>query len=137
MKHATEIKRWADMPEGTSVWTKDINGKWYKTASPVWHKNEIYIVDDEWAELRKAQVDGKQIEFNISVDKWIPVSFIDETSRRSPKDYRVKPEPVYEWQWYYEDVDGYILTSEFYTEEAAKIELDSFEKFKPSKRIRQ
>ena len=66
MKHKEEIIRWANCPDDTGVWTRNINAKkeWIKLSIPFWSNNRVYVVDDEYAELRKAQADGESILFN-------------------------------------------------------------------------
>ncbi len=53
MIHEKEIQRWATCPDGTKVWWKDNLRDWLLTANASWNKRDNYIVDDEYAELRK------------------------------------------------------------------------------------
>ena len=64
MTHEKEIQRWATCPDGTKVWWKDNLRDWLLTVNASWNKKYNYIVDDEYAELRKAEADGKSIEYN-------------------------------------------------------------------------
>ena len=92
MTHANEIKRWADCPDGTKIWYKTpISTTWSTIEYPSWTERVKYIVDDEYAELRKAHTDGKQIEFQSMSGVWWCMenpSWIEESSK-----YRIKPEP--------------------------------------------
>lgn len=58
--HHKEIKRWANCPDGTQVWFKD--KQWILINNPIWDKEYTYIVNDKFAEYRKAILDGKFIE---------------------------------------------------------------------------
>lgn len=99
-KHINEMERWAKAPDGTRMWFKDGDDlDWDTTLMPFWAESCIYIVDDEWAELRKAQADGKQLQVYQNMVKWVDdkLSYSDlETS--TPEHWRIKPEikfPVY------------------------------------------
>jgi len=61
MKHKDEIIRWANCPEGTEIWYREGRNEWDKVMATGWLPNVKYIVDDKYAELRKAQADGKTI----------------------------------------------------------------------------
>ena len=151
MFHEQEIIRWAKCPDKTGVWWKNCENEWILVDSPMWRKNKIYIVDDEWAEYRKSQIDGKIIE--CYQGDYYPLEQCNQKARDfklSPADdyYRIKPEePVYEWQWMYYNyvLKKYDITDTFYTtSKEAQEELNIFtdrctviEKYKPSKRIRK
>jgi len=64
MKHEKEIIRWAKCPEGTEVWYKKKCGKWNLIDGPSWSAMVSYIVNDEYAEIRKAERDGETILYN-------------------------------------------------------------------------
>ena len=152
-EHEKEMIRFAEAPEGTLVWQffEDSN-KWI-LVFPGWDKNNKYVVDDEWAELRKAQIDGKQLQRkdgvgDVGQQRWRDdsLSGMDQSEYVSkPTDWRVKPNvPKYEWQWMMRYQTGtYSLTTGFYpTMEAAKkgrehvlsIEHEVLYRFEPSKR---
>ena len=99
MKHKDEIIRWANAKQGTKVWSKLSNKKWLLVNSAQWNPNNIYIIDDEYAELRKASADGKIIQykhgsewFDTLTDSWEIAIDISK--------YRVKPDELtYYYQW--------------------------------------
>ncbi len=94
MTHEKEIQRWSTTPDGTGVWYRYKNDtKWDKlnAAQVGWHDWCIYIVDDEYAELRKARMDGKVIQLLIECN------WIDENSGKFDfihpvSEYRIKSE---------------------------------------------
>jgi len=155
MKHGKEIKYWAEHPDGTRVWqrTDDIGSEWELNLFPKWHETFHYIVADEWAELRKAQEDGKQLQWKGS-DAVLGYYSMHNTNI---EDWRIKPdepeEPVYEYQWIYRiptDKDGTYYMSMYYCtdeEDFAKIYPNAaisgksryipIEPYLPSKRIRK
>ena len=75
MKHKKEITRWANCPDNTEVWYRACKNDWDKIKIPHWLINVEYIVDDKYAELRKALAEGKTILFrgkevdNLNFDK--------------------------------------------------------------------
>ena len=92
MTHAKEIKRWASCPDGTKVWYKNTSTKktwhlndWY------WNGTGTYIVDDEYAELRKAHADGKKIEVVTHIG-WVDAKINPEWKDKASS-YRIKPKP--------------------------------------------
>lgn len=114
--HKDEIIRWAKCPNGTEIWHRHKGDKkWLKTDEPNWYPTKIYIVDDEFAELRKAYADGKTIQqHNPQTQEWVDIQnpfFIYGTSC-----YRIKPETkkVKLYQWLCKDENGkyYIETTE-------------------------
>jgi len=92
--YANEIKRWANAyPVG--IWYREKNDKeWKWTENEVsWHKDYIYIVDDEFAEIRKAHADGASVQFNEGDDEdpnWVTSN--EPTFHGMIGDYRIKPE---------------------------------------------
>ena len=104
MIHEKEIKYWAKHPDGTKVWHKYTHEDklWELEEFTYWKKDEIYIIDDEWAKLRKAQVDGKTIQMldrgsNIDLPKdWWKTSFYKIYKTGSPNNYCIKPKKWYE-----------------------------------------
>ena len=143
-KHASEIIRWANTEEGIGVWVRgDFDGAtWLFTQTPTWKVASICIVDDEWQELRRAQIDGKQLQcLDWQVDGWNN-EILDYQALKltTLSDWRIKPEePVYEWQWLYlnGDMDSYKITN-FLTEmEANDLPFLGIDKYNPSKRKRK
>jgi len=63
MKHEKEIIKWAKCKDGTGVWTRNRYNDWTLVNEPYWIPSLEYIIDDEYAELRKAQSDGATILF--------------------------------------------------------------------------
>ena len=114
MTHEKEIIRWANCPDGTPGWYKTKYTDWAKTTNPLWSIKTIYILDDGWAKIRKAYTDGKTIEYYVGRHKWQEIAnpCWDDNIER----YRIKPEPVYEWQWVWEDKSGvFHITNRYYT----------------------
>ncbi len=137
-----EFNRWIN--EGRpQTWYKK-NDEWTVLyTDPKWLKDGIYIVDDEYAEIRKSFYDGKTIQYyEESSGRWFVAA---SPSWTLPVDeYRIKPEkPVYEYQWYYIDsVTNVFLTSGHYvdieeTEKETKILNVDWKPFEPSKRVRK
>lgn len=87
-KHGEVIKWFIDNPD-KEVWCKDNEG-WFVTNNPTFYLNYAYVKNDEYAELRKAQADGKVIEFRQSED-----DFWSETNNNNSfilplSNYRIK-----------------------------------------------
>ena len=143
MTHKDEIKYWAEHPDETKVWWRGIDDiDWMSSDKPLWTDRHIYIVDDQWAELRKAQADGKQLQFCI-YDEWtdstLTLGEIRSAMSGVVSDWRIKQkEPVYEWQWIFKDIDKdkYYMTTCFYTEKGinADFKQKPIERYEPSKR---
>ena len=64
MFHKKEIERWANCPDHTKVWVNEGENEWVLVNYPLWRRAFAYIVDDKYAELRKAEKDGDTILFN-------------------------------------------------------------------------
>jgi len=145
-KHKDEICRWANSPDGTAVWYKYRGIDWTLTKNPHWSPDVNYVVYDEWAELRKAQIDGKQLQMNPTKSgPWVDKELtIDNMDSGAPYMWRIKPpEVAYEWQWlyYFEHDDVIGVTEAFYsTEEEARNyiakDVKVVKKWEQSKRIR-
>lgn len=117
-KHWRELKRWAEAPNGTEMWHKTENEKWVLSLFISGSDDSEYIVDDEWAELRKAQADGKQLQYlHGSVWTDCELRYVDmKTSKAS--EWRIKPEvefPIYRRH----RRNGYIY--KFYSEKSGRI----------------
>ncbi len=66
MVHEKEMIRWAKSKEDTRVWYQIIGRKnWRSLSSPAFSKDCRYVVDDEFAEIRKAFIDGEKIQMKI------------------------------------------------------------------------
>ena len=76
------FKFWLD---GGEVWVKyKSDEKWYLLNHDVFSADKcIYVQDDEYAELRKAQADGKVIQFNTNYNKSYPhwIDVCDQNSK--------------------------------------------------------
>ncbi len=96
-----EIKRWVKAPNGTEVWWRnEKETEWIRKDNVLFYNNMIYVVDDEWAELRKAQIDGKQLQKKVLNEHTWTNNILDEENMiySSPSNWRIKPEiefPVY------------------------------------------
>ncbi len=101
MTHEKEIQRWSTTPDGTGVWYRYKNDtKWDKlnAAQVGWHDWCIYIVDDEYAELRKAEADGKTIQIS-NRNQTIWSDWSKPGYSEGVINYRIKPEDIYYYQW--------------------------------------
>ncbi len=93
-EHREAIKWFCDNPN-KGVWRKDTpTNDWYIDLEPSFYEDYIYIQNDEYAEFRKALVDGKSIQHMYN-GKWCDC--YDFTPQRDfendkPEHYRVKPE---------------------------------------------
>ena len=96
-----EIERWTKAPSRTQVWYRSKKGgKWVKIDWPIWRGSLIYVIDDPFAELRKAQYDGKQLQFYCSDEnRWCDQPLEEIHFKCStPSEWRIKPEvdyPIY------------------------------------------
>ena len=120
------MHRLADAPHGTKVWVKRSTGSWETQQSVGWFDNFTYVIDDGWAEIRKAMVDGKIVEFYNGCNYNDTQFSIDEigTTGHTLSSYRIKPdvvEPVYYYQ--YEKIsdsnNGCISISDYMTDNFA------------------
>ena len=93
--HVDEIKYWAEHPNRTKVWIKSSNDTSWKLSDSciAWFSSSKYIVDDEWAELRKAQADGKQLQCKYEDSNWINCTLTLEEIKNygNNKEWRIKP----------------------------------------------
>jgi hypothetical protein len=64
--------KFANIPVGTKVWCRSVDGlDWGLNIVVFWNENAYYVVDDEYATFRMAQIDGKLVEFNDGYStKW-------------------------------------------------------------------
>ena len=144
MTHENEIKYWSEHPDGTKVWCKSESTDGWVLIEPKWTGIGTYIVDNEWAELRKAQADGKQLQYDNSngwcdskLSKW---DYINKNTE--VKYWRIKPEePVYEWQWIWIDKNGKYHFTDFYSKVRKAIKetpidcIQDLYKYEPSRRV--
>ncbi len=134
MIHELEMVRWAQSKEGTRVWYRDKHAsRWSMSpiCTPSFHPSAQYVVDDEYAEIRKAFLDGKTIQVKTEVCDWRTVSKTESVHRFDgvneesdfyySEKYRIAPKEVYKYQMLYKmHKNGtYILTDSFYESEAA------------------
>ena len=118
--HRAEMHRLADAPQDTKVWYKGTTDKgWTLSAFVRWNCNSTYIINDEWAEIRKAMIDGKVIEISNKKIWSNSLNTITDMGLDgiSIKDYRIKPdvvEPVY-YQYerlYQREIKTVVLTEQ-------------------------
>ena len=104
-KHRNEMIRFANTEKGTEVWFKHKSrGEWEKEYYPYWIDDTFYVVDDEYAELRKESIDSeRKIQVRNSIThKW-------ETPPFEPKfgggleNYRLEPEEEFKYPIYKKD----------------------------------
>ena len=118
-KHKDEILRFANSKQDVCVWQKEfIEDEWKKYTNASWLRDTMYIVDDAYAEIRKAQADGKTIErLNIS-NVWVECNNCKFTENifNGAHSYRIKTdEPTYYYQWERLEMNNKrIVTSPFY-----------------------
>jgi len=98
-----EFIRWINAGR-PKVWYKRSNNSWgYVVGAPAWDYRDIYIVDDEQAELRKLQIDEPDTKFQAYTSfNNEPASWVEcEPSWDIHCKYRVK---LSEW---YEDENAF------------------------------
>jgi len=105
-EHGDVIKWWIDNPN-LSVWVKDKYGEttngWELTNIPTWALDYMYVQNDKYAELRKAQADGATLQVN-TINGWKDI----EPSRHiSADEIRIKPdEPKFKVGDWVRCIDG-------------------------------
>ena len=96
-KHIDEMRRWADAPDGTKVWSKySKNDSWIINNDPPFWPICDYVVDDEWAELRKAEIDGHHLQLKTQDGRWVwreLYSMYMETT--TPDRWRIAPKAAF------------------------------------------
>ena len=138
MKHKEEIIRWANSPKGTKVWIKHIVGNWFLCEGTIaWNEKYQHIVDDEWAELRKAYVDGETIEYTMDSTSWTKSTIcnIFDFGKKvytplGVNYYRIKPdEQTYYYQWERLEMnDNRLVISSYYLTDSEAVTLKYEEK---------
>ena len=98
-KHKEAIQWFYEQPQGTKIWENKF-GEWELTTVPLFDTVYDYAINDEYAEFRKAIVDGKQVE--SKVEYFTGGSSSDENRQwkldtsgkfvHNPKYYRIKPD---------------------------------------------
>jgi hypothetical protein len=74
--------------------------------------HDHWVVVDKFKDLKQAHAEGKQIEFKF-LGHWRDCT--DSVMWNTGTQYRVKPEPVYEYRWLCKnDEDHLFLTTEWY-----------------------
>ena len=105
-KHTDEIIRYANSEEGTGVWYKEIAGasKWRLIGYSSWRDNCSYVVDDEWAHLRKALIDGKTLQTSDELTAggicWSDIPPYFPIEKYEVGTFRVKTEPEFKYPIY-------------------------------------
>ena len=140
-EHASELIRWANAEKNTWVWYKRSGSKkWSKGQRISWDPSSTYIVDDEWATIRKAIADGGEAQVYRGGGAWedrkaVPLCPGEENNINN---WRIKPEPVYEYQWLqYDEPSGNYSLTDYMTEEFAdtlEYEKERFDRSKREKR---
>ena len=76
------------------IWYRKKDEKEWKLLSPEsllgWYEDCIYVLDDEWAKLKKAFYDGKIIQYKTIKNNWVDIE--TPTWTLSIKTYRIKPD---------------------------------------------
>ncbi len=105
-----EIIRFANSPVGTKIWVKEM-GSWLIVEYARWLEDDvIYIVDDEFANLRKAEADGRILQFeHCDVTEKIKWNFV---KLEELKFYTVKNERTF-IDIYESDLQGNSTFEEF------------------------
>jgi len=107
LKYREIIDWFYTQPNGAKVWCKENNNTWFLTDDPKWFVHNKYVINDEYAELRKAIAEGKTIQHLEEVispygvvqdrsgikEKWVDTVLSPNfTLKIDIKKYRVKPE---------------------------------------------
>ena len=100
MTHEKEIILWSKEKDGTGVWKlfEVPNKKWMLLSQGMFLEPEsLYIVDNEWASLRKAQIDSLSLECKSEEGAW-GVRLLSDTLMKdtSPASWRVQEEGLKE-----------------------------------------
>jgi hypothetical protein len=116
-----EICRWAKNP-CQNVWLRSTkNHKWDLIKPPVyWTSDGLYVVDDEYAEIRKAFYDHKVVQV-LDNGEWVDCTKEPEWDLVDPSNLRVKHKMLRVAQWICEvnppNRDKFYFLSPFMTEE--------------------
>ena len=130
-----EFERWisAGRPK---VWVKALNyqkSEWILiSVQPEWSKDNIYIVDDHQAELRKLQIDNPDTKFQAckpsssKEECWYdctPIWYLNCRYRIKPKEPETKT--IYEWIYKSNSTGRWFTTEALMTEKEAEVFFDS------------
>jgi len=90
-KHGEVIKWFCDNAD-KGVWRKV--KEWELIYRPIFDVSTIYVKNDEFAEYRKAEADGKQIQYRLyNRREWRDCSVDDRIfTQQGAKEYRIKPD---------------------------------------------
>jgi len=128
-QHKEEMIRFAKSEYGTAVWLRPkISTNWRTLLKPTWNENYIYVVDDEYAELRKKSIDeDRPIQmYNTISSKWETPTFeLDfnapiESYRLEHKEDHNYVEPIYYYRWERLSSKGEILMSNLISDKYAE-----------------
>ena len=87
-KHKPVIIWWLKNT-GRGVWIRMCNSDvWYKSKNPTFEEFEVIVQNDEYAEFRKAQADGKVIQDDTGLD-WSECRYLWDLPIER---YRIKPD---------------------------------------------
>lgn len=108
IKHSNVIKWFCDNPE-RGVWYRMIDAKvWKLLTRPTFQIFEVIVQNDKYAEFRKAQADGKQIQYRPpekyrANEDWFDAT-ISSSDFVSNNEFRIKPdEPTFkEGDWVFD-----------------------------------
>jgi len=122
-----EFSRWVDNGKGRVWYRKD----GWSLSAVLWKGEGTYVTNDRHAKLRMVQVDKPDTRFEFYDDgKWIEVEC---PTWNLDIDYRVKVEPVYEYQYMYKVAvgrDKYALT-----EHREECSLEGYTRVEETKRV--
>jgi len=125
------------MPDGTAVWFRHINNNyhWNKTYKPNWCSSEVYIVDNEYADIRKLSVDSDR-PLEVNGDIVYIYDFIQK--REDVKRLKLKPhsssEIIREWMTRHKG-QHWIMYHRLLTDKEAKREFNVCElEYRPTGR---
>ena len=134
-----EFGRWVANGRG-AIWYREEEWSSWGLISVAWdNKDAQYITNDKHAELRKLQIDkpDTKFEFFSIRDVWVEA----KPQWNLELEYRVKVEPVYEWQWviYLESIKEHVFSDYVASREELDISPTAkvIERFEKSKRIRK
>ena len=102
MYHKDEIRRWADLPDRTRVFTRLKNSKIFEwtllQSAPTWLIDQYYIVDDNQAHIRKTMIDypGTKLQYKtLSHQEDGDPTWVDSNNLNGilsdGMEYRIKP----------------------------------------------
>ena len=126
--HKDEIIRFANSKENTKVWCKQVRDNtcfWSLSNTPLWSGKSSYVVDDEYATVRKFFIDEGYIWQNTGVGGWFKHKYptwdsaVENYSTAGPKWYELESsigKPIWVWDENEEDA----IASDFLKYEKAE-----------------